>query len=251
MRILILLLVLISTTTLAQGKSKQKHIQIVTEDWPPFNYALPNGQIGGISSVKVKQIFAMADIPYTITLHPWLKAFEQAKNNQNVMIYSILRSKEREDQFKWICPLTQPVTLFYFSLSHRDDIDLVSLRDIDQYTIGVTASEYSHHFLQKKISKDDSNIRMSNSSPDNLQKLLTGEVDIIIETLPSIKLRLKAVGKDYSAVKSIIEVRNDDISPNCMAFGLKTSDEIVERVRRALLRLNAQQAAKYNDTNHL
>lgn len=214
-------------------------INIVTEDWPPFNYALPNGEVGGISSEKVKKVFNLSNLPYDIKIYPWATAYELAKSSENVLIYSIIRSKEREKHFKWICPLTQPVTMFYFGLSGRRDINLTGADDIKRYTIGITPSEFSDHYLQKKTSPNNQNIQMSPDNNTNLGKLLNGKIDLLIETVPSIKMRLERLGRDYSAVRPLMEVGTDDVAPTCMAFGLKTADKVVEQVRRALLRVNA------------
>lgn len=214
-------------------------IHIVTEDWPPFNYVLANGEVGGISSEKVKKIFKQANLPYDISVHRWPKAYNMAKNGKNVLIYSILRSKQREKEFKWICPLTQPVTLFYFRLASRSDIHINTPDDLNRYTIGVTPAEFTHQFVAENVNQSKNRLSMSANNPDNIQRLLNGEVDLIIETVPSIKLRLQKLGKPYTAVLPLTEVRNDDVSPNCMAFGLKTPDKLVEKVRRSLLRINA------------
>ena len=235
---LLLGLTTICATANAKPLPAQDKVTIVTEDWPPFNYTLPDGDIGGIASTKVKNIMSDAGIEFEISMHPWDEAYKLAKNGTNVLIYTIIRSKEREQDFKWVCPLTQPVTLFYFTRADRMDVQVSDENDLHHYRIGVTRSEFAHTYLLEKVHVDKTQLLVANDNQQNLRRMLNSEVDLVVESVPSIKQRLKRMGESYTSVRPAMEVRTADVPPNCMAFGLKTPDIVVQRVRLALQRVN-------------
>jgi polar amino acid transport system substrate-binding protein len=80
----------------------QPHIQIVTEEWAPYNYTNESGQIVGSSTELVKAAMQEAGLDYTINAYSWQRAFELTKQQQNTFIYSILRTDVRETSFQWI-----------------------------------------------------------------------------------------------------------------------------------------------------
>lgn len=95
-------------------------ISLVTEEYPPYYY-LENNKVIGISAEITGAVSKEARIPYTITLYPWARAYAMALHNRNVLIFSLARSPDREDLFKWVGVIASG-QFCLFSLKKRTDI---------------------------------------------------------------------------------------------------------------------------------
>ena len=91
-----LLLGWLCTNTVAQP------LNVVTENWPPYNYQSPSGEIHGIATDNVREILALTDLSYQIRVNPWARSLHLAKTKPNTLIYSIYRSAEREPYFQLV-----------------------------------------------------------------------------------------------------------------------------------------------------
>ncbi|WDE07986.1 transporter substrate-binding domain-containing protein [Thalassomonas viridans] len=213
-------------------------ITVVTEDWPPYSYLLPNNEVSGIATSKVKQILEKANIEYTLSLYPWGRSYEMALTQKNVLIYSIYRHAKREASFQWICPLLPKVKLHFFALAKNKYIQIDNIEDAMKFTVGVARKEIAATLLREKGFTDGKNMYFSVNDDINLQQLLKGKVEVIVSTMPSIKMRLENMSQDFSQVKAFYLEELNVATENCMAFGLRTSGELVEKVRQALKAVN-------------
>ena len=85
-----------------------------------------NGEITGISTEIVREIFKRNKLDYSISLLPWNRAYSMAAETPNLGVFSTTRTPEREPLFKWVSPLTSNNWVF---LSKKDrNIQLKSSR---------------------------------------------------------------------------------------------------------------------------
>ena len=219
------------------ANSDTERLLIVTEDWPPYNYLDSDGNVAGISTDIVRKVMKEAALDYDIKVYPWARAFDLAATRPNIMIYSIFRSKQREPLFKWICPLTQPVPLYLYRLTSRDDIKVNTVSDARRYITGVTRGDYPHHYLLEQGFSETWHLQLAASDKANINKLLNGRVALVVEAELTMRSELKALGQSGSLVKPLLKLKNDEAAANCMAFGQQTSDKVVKRVFEALKRV--------------
>ena len=100
--IFLFLIVVTSTDLIAQeSKDQALKIRVLTEDTFPIQY-LENGKILGPSTELVRSVLNEANIPYSIEILPWARAYNVALTQPNTMIYSLARTEQREDLFQWI-----------------------------------------------------------------------------------------------------------------------------------------------------
>ncbi|MBN7818761.1 substrate-binding periplasmic protein [Bowmanella yangjiangensis] len=78
--------------------------QLVTEHFPPFNYQ-QQGNLTGFSTELLKRMMEDNQLAYQIALYPWARAYQIVLDSPHTLIYSIGRTKEREDAFYWVGPL--------------------------------------------------------------------------------------------------------------------------------------------------
>jgi polar amino acid transport system substrate-binding protein len=213
-------------------------IQVVTEEWLPYNYTNSDGQLVGRSTDKVRAVLDDVGLSYTIRSYPWLRSMRLAKTQPNTMIYSIYRTPEREKQFQWVCPLMAPVKEYLFALKTRDDIQLTTLDDAKKYLTSIVRGSVSEGYLTDAGFEPGVNLDLTSDPKSTPRKLLAGRVDLILHTEYTASERMKELGYSYSMLRKVLEVKEIDNRRACMAFSLKTDKALVESVQRALDKYN-------------
>jgi len=213
-------------------------IEVVTENWEPYSYILPDGSVGGTSTDKVRRILDKTGFDYSISLYHWARAYRTALSKRNVLIYSIYRTKERESKFQWLCPFLPTEKLFVYALSDRREISISKLADLKPYLIGVAREEYVHQYLSKHGFEEGKHLDISSTNSTGLHKLINHRIDFIIGTRESINTRLRTLGYENTKLTAVYEIDTGMVADNCMAFSLATPAAVVEKVRTALLQIN-------------
>ena len=108
-------------------------LQIVTEEFPPYNYT-ENGHITGMSTEVVVAACKAAGLPTEIKVYPWARTYEIAQTEPNTLIFSIARSSVREKLFQWAGTVA-PAQSCLFALKSRTDIKIDALADARKYYI--------------------------------------------------------------------------------------------------------------------
>ncbi|MBQ4811562.1 transporter substrate-binding domain-containing protein [Pseudoalteromonas luteoviolacea] len=213
-------------------------LQVVTEEWVPYNYANEDGVIVGRATKKVREVLDAAGVEYDINLYPWARSMKLAKTQPNTMIYSIYRNADREKLFEWACPLMRPVRQYLFKLKSRTDIQVNSIEDAKNYVISVVRGSVVHEFLVNQGFEAGVNLDITADPSASQKKLVAGRIDFLLTTEYTMYERLKLMGVDYSQVDPVIEVRNSSDRRACMAFNLDTDKTLINRVKRALAEHN-------------
>jgi len=79
-------------------------------------------------------------------MYPWARAFRLASTIQNTFIYTIARTKERENNFYWIGPVSH-FQLGFIALEERDDIIINSTEEAKKYKIAMQRNDFSTDIL--------------------------------------------------------------------------------------------------------
>ena len=103
-------------------------IEIYTENWPPLNFE-NGGKITGFTTDIVREIQRRTKIKGEIKLLPWKRAYFNALNKKNALIYSIVRNPQREGLFRWVGPI-YPRRVSLFKLKSRRDIIVKNVKDL-------------------------------------------------------------------------------------------------------------------------
>ncbi len=207
-------------------------IEVVTEEWIPYSF-ISNGHVVGISTEIVEQALRRAGVTMAgggVRLMPWARAYYDVQHKSNTLIYTILRTPEREPLFKWVGPLVPPDNFYFFKLASRDDIRLHRLADAFPYRIGVLKDSVHGQFL---LGHGFSASRLDPVSYQylNMKKLLNGRVDLIVDVERTMRLRARKLDVPYSRfAKALFLFRQ----AYYMAFNRDTPDDLVGRVGQAL-----------------
>ncbi len=120
----------------ACGQAVAADLEALTESLPPLSYEA-KGQVVGFSSELLDMMALDAGISVKKQVLPWQRAYEIVGRQRDTLIYSLVRTPEREALFQWVGPISARRMMLY---KHRDrtDIALKTLDDARAYRIGVT-----------------------------------------------------------------------------------------------------------------
>ena len=110
-------------------------LQVVTENFPPFQYEL-NGKIVGPMYDYMVQSCNLAGINCQIAMLPWKDTISKAEKGEADVIFSILLGvKEREDRF-YTSPPVVATAYSFFVASKSDWMWVGDFNDLEGMTVG-------------------------------------------------------------------------------------------------------------------
>ncbi|KAA3625383.1 MAG: hypothetical protein DWQ08_09415 [Proteobacteria bacterium] len=208
-------------------------VRVVTEEFPPFDYTAEDGSVSGVATEVVRAVLGELDIDVGIEVLPWARALRLARTDPGTLLFSVVRTPEREDQFHWVGVVCE-VKSYLFRLSERTEILPGSLSDLKGYSIGVVRDWAGQKYLEQN---GFTQLQLVAESDSNIKKLLNGRVDLIEDYEANLIYRLDNLGFDVSLVEKVYF--NADISgPLYAVLNKKTDPALVERFRDAFSRVH-------------
>jgi len=220
--------------------SGSERITIVTENWPPFNYVNADGEVVGIATNVVKQVMAHANLDYEFKVYAWSRAYKLAKENKNVLLYTVYRIEGREKDFQWICPLVDTQGVGMYTLASRTDVTINSLEDAKRYVTGIIGSGVTYDYLKFNGFVVGKHIDIGTDEYANIRKLKSRRIDLIVQEEDPFEARLKREGLNRKSVRRVFTLMPNDEKVACMAMSLDTSKQLLARIRHSLAIINAR-----------
>jgi polar amino acid transport system substrate-binding protein len=154
-------------------------LRIITENYPPYNFVDKNNNVTGQSTEIVRAILEKTGTQANIEVLPLSEGLALAEKGPGVVIYSINRTPQRENLFKWVGPIgfyeqafyakkgsaTAALILFYSKLEDAKKVD----------KIGVYKGDAGAQFL---ASQGFTNLDYSLTDAEALKKLMDGTVQL-------------------------------------------------------------------------
>jgi polar amino acid transport system substrate-binding protein len=208
-------------------------IRIVTEELPPYNMT-QDGRVTGMSTEVVRAVLEEIGLQASIQSMPWARAYDIALNAENVLIYSITRTAQREKLFKWVGEIA-PMN-WYLYARPESNIRLDNLDEARQYQIATVKDDAGEQYLEAKGFTIGKNLQSNNKYQYNYEKFKLGRVDLWISIELNARYLIRQAGEDPAAmvvpVLSLPDLGGDEGLH--MAFSLQTADAMVERFRQGL-----------------
>ncbi|MDD1710194.1 MAG: transporter substrate-binding domain-containing protein [Methanoregulaceae archaeon] len=151
-------------------------LQYLTEEWAPYNFE-ENGTASGIGVGILEAIFADIGINRSredVRIVPLAEGFREVQNGSSVL-FSIVRSPEREPLYQWVGPFTRGSFVIYAPMSRN--ITITSPGDLNRYRIGAVESTIENTLLAN-LGVNASRIVNAPAPEDLLRMLETGEIDL-------------------------------------------------------------------------
>lgn len=252
----IALLLIVAGCSGAGSPVGDEQLRVLTEDYPPFNFADKDGVVTGQSTEIVQAIMNEVGIESEIELLTLAEALELAEKGPGVVLYSLNRTPEREELFKWVGPIGDYEQVFYaradsnFSYTELDDAKKAG-------KIAVYTGDAGAHYLQAQGFK---NLVECESDVEALQKLADGEVDLWLGNRAGLNIVAARAGVNLA---ELIKVPAIIIHANLfIAFSKDVEDQVVQAWQETLDRLKEERddddktlfekvEAKYRDPAHI
>lgn len=208
-------------------------VQIVTEEFPPYDFTNDEGRVDGLATDVVRAVLAEAGSDAEIRILPWARAYKLAVQTPNTMLFSVVRTAERESLFYWVGVVCE-VKSYLYKLRSRVDITANQLPELREYTVGVVRGWAGEQYL---IDHAFGRMEAVADSDLNIKKLLTGRVDLIEDYEANVVFRLKRLGIRHERLEKLHF--NAAISGKLYAvFNRATPPEVVARFREAFARVH-------------
>ena len=216
-----------TTTTYAQN------LKIMTEIFSPYQFNDDiDGHLIGISTEIVQAIQKEIKDSSKIKVYPWVRANKILDKKTNSVLFSMMRTKSREDKYKWVGPLDTMELVFF--KKKGSDITLKTIDDARKVgKIGVTKKVANYEILHSKGFK---NLDIIGGSDDkNIKKLLKGRIDL----WPYVKAAGLYNAKKIGQAGMIVAIPNVTLAKGelYIAFNKNTNNKIIKQWQDALDKL--------------
>src|SRR4030043_1819203 len=88
-------------------------LRIITEVYPPYNFVDKNNNVTGQSTEIVQAILEKNGTQAAIEVMPLSEGLALAQKGPKVVLYSLNRTPQRENLFKWVGPIGNYEEAFY------------------------------------------------------------------------------------------------------------------------------------------
>ncbi len=204
---------------------ESSEVIVVTSNMAPYNYE-EDGVIKGTSTGIVKMVLDRANIDHSIYIQPWARSYDMALRGENVLIYSLVRTPEREDKFNWIGKLDDSSSISFYKLSDRSEIVVNDLEDAKKYTIGVIRETMGHQLLRSKGFEEGINLFPVTRSEQGLNMLLSHRIDLVVYLESNFSSEIKLFGANSRLFEMTHPIYE---TASYMAFSRDSFKELVEK----------------------
>lgn len=223
-----------SPVTAAQVPVSLQNLTYLTEEFPPFNFqenSTPTGLAVDLLVAITKEVGD--EIPAAaVRVVPLSEGLATVRNTTGSVIFSIARTPNREDSYRWVGPFAS-YNIVLFSLRSRN-ITVPSAEDLRDYTIGAVTSDVSVEKLVQ-LGVSPGNI-VTNPDPVELITLLDeGKIDLVTSGDIAGEYFIKKMNGDPESYKIAYRM---DSTPLYYAFNKETPEDLVTRFQQALDRLS-------------
>ncbi|HJO92672.1 MAG TPA: ABC transporter substrate-binding protein [Victivallales bacterium] len=203
---------------------------VFTEDYPPYSFR-ENGEIKGSSTEIIKTIFKRLKIEnYRILLLDWDLSYDFVQYIPNSIIYSLTKTKERENKFKWAGPVaTNYWYLFADSNNEKTrNVEIGRLNDCNKYKIAVQKQGSIASYLKNN---GINNLLETTTTLQSLQDLLDNKAELLAVSESVAYSLMKKLDKPKSILHKVYTLRKRQLY---IGFNSKISDSLVKQFQDTL-----------------
>jgi polar amino acid transport system substrate-binding protein len=152
------------------------HLNYLTEEWAPFNYQ-EGGNATGISVEILEAVFRDIGVNRSgadVRIVPLAEGFQAARNGSTVL-FSIVRTPEREPYYKWAGPFTKASFALFAPMTRN--ITIAAPEDLNRYRIGAVQDSIENSLLINQ-GVNASHLVPGQTPADLLRMLEKGQIDL-------------------------------------------------------------------------
>lgn len=197
----------------------------LTQEFRPLNYT-ENGRPAGLAVALLKHLWQEMGIPeQPIRVMPWPRIYDAAQLDPHTVIFSVYRTEEREESFKWVGPIVQG-RLALFALRARH-LAVRSLGDMEGRRIAALRDTAE----AIKILRAGLAPIYASRAELALQLLESGRVDAVAMDVFAFRRTMAVMGLPPDTFEVVWVLSEDSLY---YAFSRDTADALIARFQRAL-----------------
>lgn len=201
-----------------QGQNPR--LQLLTEEFPPYNYAGPDGTITGSSTDIVREIATRLGVDVEIELVALEEGYNRTITTPDTAFYSLARTAGREELFSWVGPIGS----FDLTFFARNDagISLSSLEDAKKAgTIAVVRDDARHQYL---VACNVSDLALYPDDESCVRALMAGDVRLWLGSAVSADQTIARAGFLSGDLRPLYQVQQLELF---IGFNNETSLETI------------------------
>ena len=208
--------------------SYSSELIVVTEVLAPYQFINKAGVLDGFSIEVIKELFKLTRDNPKINVMPWARSYSMAKNQKNVLIFSIAHTKERSKHFKWVGDLLDE-EYYFWGFRSKFQKKITSEEQLKQFRIVTLRDSNEHEYLLKA---GFPNVQLIVTDNQRLLMLSHDRVDLLLGTALTIKNSAKIHKIEFSILKKIFPITGLN-SQLCLAFNINSDEDLVEKYKLA------------------
>lgn len=210
-------------------------IRIVTEELPPFQIVDQGSVVGGLGYELVSELTQRVADSSSMEVLSWNRAYNLALKKPNVMIYSMVRSESREPKFKWVGKICD-IEEYFWKRKDNTELSVNSIDDTKSYKIAVSKNDIQHQNLISQGFEENKNLYIVTDWNQAIKMLYLNRIDLVVAPEIMLAARVKTLNKDMAELEKVI-LQSKVGKGLYIAFSLNTSDDIVNRYKKAYAEL--------------
>jgi ABC-type amino acid transport substrate-binding protein len=206
-------------------------VLILTEEYPPYNYAGKNREVKGIAVELLIKAYANAGITLkstSIKMQPWPRSYRQTQKGSNILLFSMTRTPQRESLFKWVGPIS--ATKIVLIAKKSSNIRITDTEQLSQYFIGGILDDIGIQLVRKLV-EFDANVLTTPYAKSLAKMLERGRIDLWAYEENSAKLFFERNNMNVDDYETVYVLSEAELF---YAFSLKTDQKIIDRLQKAL-----------------
>jgi len=214
-------------------------ITYLTEEFAPINY-MEGGNLTGIAIDILEAVFRDTGVNRTradVHLVPLTNGLQAAERDNSTVLFSLVRTPEREAFFSWAGPFAQTAFVLFAPVSRN--ITISSPADLNRYRIGVVKDTVETSLL---ISQGvDASHLVPGATPVVLLRMLEeGHIDLWATGDLAGRDQMKKAAADPDAYEIVYTLSRNDLY---YAFNRNIPETLLSAFRNALLTVRNQKDA--------
>ncbi|MBN1166477.1 MAG: transporter substrate-binding domain-containing protein [Methanospirillaceae archaeon] len=206
----------------------------LTEEFPPFQFA-KDGVVTGLTTDILHAIGEEAGFLITdadISLVPLQEGLSTVRETPGTVIFSVAKTPEREDLYRWVGPFTSYDIVLYAKRSNP--VTIKEAEDLRSYTIGAVTGDVSGEMLLD-LGMDPGSLR-TDPDPRSLFTMLDeGTIDLLATGDAAGNYFAGEIGQRPGLYRIVYQI---DSIPLYFAFHKDTPDAVTDSFTDALDRIS-------------
>ena len=206
------------------------HIILMSEEFPPYNYredGIPKGSSIEIIKLLIDKTKSKKKL-IDISFYPWARSYTILQKEKNTALFAMTKTKDREDQFKWVGPISRAknVILGLPSTEVRDNFK--------GNTFCVLQNDAGEQLLYSKLGVGKKNLNFTQSTKSCIHMVMAKRVDFFAYDLNVTNWYLKEESISPDKLKEFYLL---EAGEHYIGFNKDTDDKIINDLQTTLNQL--------------